>query len=158
MKKLGSILFITILLLLTVSGLFRGQVSAASTKSTIQILLEVKEKLYQIKVTILDESGEPIEGAKVTLYSEPITKYTDENGVVVFENVSPGEHRIVVEHEGQIGEQKVVLSGQVETFDFRVKLELANPFNRRNVIAIIGILVSIVGFLLVLVFRMRRRG
>jgi len=141
MKKLGSILFITILLLLTVSGLFRGQVSAASTKSTIQILLEVKEKLYQIKVTILDESGEPIEGAKVTLYSEPITKYTDENGVVVFENVSPGEHRIVVEHEGQIGEQKVVLSGQVETFDFRVKLELANPFNRRNVIAIIGILV-----------------
>ena len=68
MKKLGSILFITILLLLTVSGLFRGQVSAASTKSTIQILLEVKEKLYQIKVTILDESGEPIEGAKVTLY------------------------------------------------------------------------------------------
>ena len=92
MKKLGSILFITILLLLTVSGLFRGQVSAASTKSTIQILLEVKEKLYQIKVTILDESGEPIEGAKVTLYSEPITKYTDGDGVVIFENVSPGSN------------------------------------------------------------------
>ena len=159
MKKLCSILFITILLLLTLSGLFRQQVSAASSKSSVQILLEVKEKLYQIKVTILDEDGKPIYKARVTLYSEPITKYTDVDGVVIFENVSPGEHRIVVEHNGQIGEQKVFLSGQVETFNFRAKLEPSNPLAWRNVnvMIIAGILVLIIGFPLVRFFRMKRR-
>lgn len=158
MKKLCSILFITIFLVLAVSGLFRQQVSAVSSKNTIQILLEVKEKLYQIKVTILDENKNPIEGAKVILYSDPITKYTDKNGIVIFENVSQGEHRIVVEHKGQIGEQKVVLSGQMETFDFRITLEPINPFVQPKVIVIIGVLVLIIGFLLVWVLRMRRRG
>ena len=156
MKKL-CLVFIIVLLLLTVSGSVSRPVFAASTKNTIQILLEVKEKLYQIKVTILDESGEPIEGAKVTLYSEPITKYTDGDGVVIFENVSPGEHKIVVEHKGQIGEQRVVLSGQVETFDFRITLEPTDPFTELNVIAIIGILTLIIGFLLVWIVRLRRR-
>jgi hypothetical protein len=157
MKKLCSILFITILLVLAGSGLFRQQVSATSTKSTIQILLEVEEKFYRIKVTVSDENKNPIEGARVTLYSEPITQYTDENGVVVFEDVSQGEHRIVVEHKGQIGEQKVVLSGQVETFDFRITLEPTNPFTQPNVMAITGILVLIIGFLLAWVFRMKRK-
>lgn len=157
MKKLCSILFITIFLILTVSGSVSRPAFATSAKSKIQIILEVKEKLYQIKVTILDENGKPIEEAKVTLYSEPITKYTDKNGVVIFENVSQGEHRIVVEHKGQIGEQKVVLSGQVETFDFRITLEPTNPFTEPEVLIVNGILVLLIVLLLAWIFRIQRK-
>lgn len=95
---------------------------AASNSDTVQILLQVMEKYYPVRITLLDKDKKPIVGAKITLYSSPITKYTDERGVVVFEDVPQGEHRIVVEYDGQIGEQKVILSGQAETFDFHITL------------------------------------
>lgn len=100
---------------------------AASGSDTVQILLQVMEKYYSIKITLLDKDKKPIVGAKITLYSTPITKYTDENGIVVFDDVPQGEHRIVVEYDGQIGEQKVVLSGQTESFDFRITLSPVAP-------------------------------
>ena len=112
--------------------------------------------VYDVRVSVVDTNKKPVEGAKVTLYSEPITKYTDKNGIVVFENVSAGKHKIVVEHKGQIGESNVVLSGQMETFGFQITLAPTNPFTQPKVIVIIGVLVLIIGFLLVWIFKIVR--
>jgi hypothetical protein len=113
---------------------------------------------YDVRISVVDTNKKPVEGAKITLYSEPIAKYTDKNGIVVFENVSAGEHKIVVEHKGQIGESRVVLSGQVETFDFRITLEPTNPFLQPEVVAVIATLALLIVVMGVLLLRKRERG
>lgn len=58
-----------------------------------------------IELTIVeDETGDPIEGASVTLSGDPIeddrTEETDGDGMVVFEDLEFGEYTLTVEAEG----------------------------------------------------------
>lgn len=158
MKKQLHAVLIGIILALFGLGRFAQPVMAVSSQDTVQIKIEVEEKFYQVKVTILDQAWEPIEGAKVTLYSSPITRFTNTQGLVVFDNVPRGEHRIVVEHKGQIGERKIVLTGPTEEFDLRVTLEPTGIFTRPEVAVTISGLVLIVLILSLWIVRMKRRG
>jgi uncharacterized repeat protein (TIGR01451 family) len=89
---------------------------------------KVKEEGYLVKVKVVDKDQQPIQGAKVTLHSEPQEAFTDENGEALFEKVEPGEHKIVIAYQNQTGEQKVNLEGEVKGFAFTVQVKPTNPF------------------------------
>ncbi|MCL5784456.1 MAG: hypothetical protein M1142_03840 [Patescibacteria group bacterium] len=55
---------------------------------------------YRIKIKVVDDNGQPLSGIKVMLYSDPQEGVTDENGEVVFINVTPGNHLAVAKLEG----------------------------------------------------------
>ncbi|MFH0936731.1 MAG: hypothetical protein V1808_00345 [Candidatus Daviesbacteria bacterium] len=51
---------------------------------------------YKAKIKVLDSNGKPVAGLPVFLYSNPETGVTDKNGEVIFNNVMPGKHLVVV--------------------------------------------------------------
>jgi len=44
-------------------------------------------KIYDITITVLDENGNTVEGARVELYSNPKVAYSDKFGKVTFSNI-----------------------------------------------------------------------
>lgn len=57
---------------------------------------------YTVKLLVKDKSGKIAKNTNVTLYSEPQTVKSDKDGVAVFQNVSPGEHRVEVKSGGKV--------------------------------------------------------
>jgi hypothetical protein len=115
MKKYLLILFFVAtiaVIVYLVSSYIHKSVLGTSASNTVQVSLVVKQKLYPIKITLLDENKKPIVNAKVTLYSTPVTEYTDKTGTVVFEDVVFGTHRIVIEYKGKISEQTIDMGDQ----------------------------------------------
>lgn len=111
-------------------ALFPGEtVRAAASEDTLQVLLTVEEKQYQLMMTLLDEDGNPIEGAKVTLYSEggeegeEYVEYSDERGVVKFEDITIGQYRVVIEYDGKRIEQKITLGGEKSVLNFIISVD-----------------------------------
>lgn len=64
-----------------------------------------------VRVMVVDKDGQPIAGAKVTLYSVPRVAYTDNTGVAEFTDVESGQHTAVVEYK------KMSSQAQVEVLD-----------------------------------------
>ena len=65
---------------------------------------------YSVMIIVKDEKGALLKGASVTLYSEVREAVTDDNGEVTFDNVSPGEHGLVVRHEGKARADKLQIA------------------------------------------------
>lgn len=78
-----------------------------------------KTKGYQVVLRIKDGSGKGVAGASVTIYSEVQQGTTDENGEVVFNDVAPGKHGVIVKSDNQtmINEVEVSDSQPVSTVD-----------------------------------------
>lgn len=57
-----------------------------------------KGVVYSVK--LVDKDGQPLRNYPVTLFSDPIEAITDNEGVANFEDVTPGEHTIVLEIDG----------------------------------------------------------
>lgn len=112
---------------------------------------------YRVKIKVVDEKKEPVLGASVTLYSTPREATTDENGVAAFENVEPGEHRVVVAFNGQSGEQKINITGDEETeeIDFTIQIRQTSPFTNPWVIGVISALAFALFTAVLLVLRSR---
>lgn len=111
----------------------------------------VAEQGYRVKIKVVDEKKEAVLGASVTLYSTPREATTDENGVATFDNVEPGEHRVVVAFNGQNGEQKINITGDEETeeIDFTIQIREASPFTNPWVIGVIAVLtIALIGALI----------
>jgi hypothetical protein len=64
---------------------------------------EGKKIIKNLIVRVEDEDGNPVAGVKVTLYSDPITAYTDDDGIAVFNDVPEGDHHVEVDY----GKQKI---------------------------------------------------
>jgi hypothetical protein len=58
-------------------------------------------------VVVVDKDGQPIAGAKVTLYSVPRVAYTDNTGVAEFTDVESGQHTAVVEYKKMSSQAQV---------------------------------------------------
>ncbi len=98
------------------------------------------EQTYEVKVRVVDSEDQPVQNATVTLFSTPREATTDENGIALFTNVERGDHKIIIEHEGQVGEQPVTLDGEMQEFSFTIQIEPKSPFAAKPVIAVISIL------------------
>lgn len=112
---------------------------------------------FQVKIKVVDENKEAVLGASVTLHSTPREATTDSDGVATFDNVEPGEHRVVVAFNGQSGEQKINVSGdsEIDAIDFTIQIRETSPFSNPWVLAVIAVLLlSLVGAVMVI---MRRR-
>ena len=111
------------------------------------------EEGYTVKVKVTDEKNQPIQGAKVTLHSEPREEITNDQGTALFNNVEKGEHRIAIAYQNQQGEQKINLEGEVKEFDLTIQIKQTNPFLSTPVILVIGVLALSLGILSFLYFK-----
>jgi hypothetical protein len=57
--------------------------------------------IKEVKFQILDTNGDPLSYTAVTLYSEPRTAMTNDQGVVTFDNVPTGKHQLVFISSGE---------------------------------------------------------
>jgi len=96
------------------------QVAASSTSLPGDTLVLPS---YNFLVRVFGPDGNPIDGARVELHSDPLVTYSDENGYAYFENISPGEHKLLVSYGDYTGEQAVTAIGEDEKIQLEVKLE-----------------------------------
>lgn len=118
---------------------------------------ELKEIGYDVKIKVVDTDKKAVKGAKVMLFSTPKEAKTDKDGVALFKNVEPGEHRVVISYKWQTGEQKINLQEnmEVDEIDFTIQIKSTNPFFNPWVIGVIAVLVlTLVGVTL----RAKRRA
>jgi hypothetical protein len=78
---------------------------------------EYRTQGVEYTVKIVDKNGQPLANHPVTLFSDPISSTTDENGVAVFSDVSPGEHTVVFEIDGLTVRQPVLVADSLALLD-----------------------------------------
>ena len=113
--------------------------------------------LMDLKMTIKDR-GRPLVGANVELRSEPRYGTTDQNGVVEFKQVEPGQHTLSITYGGRTA-QTLVLIGASNSTDsvqtLAVSFENTPLYKQRS--AWVGIVVAmLLGLVPALIVRRRR--
>lgn len=84
-------------------------------------------KTHTVIVTVVTVDGKPSPNTKVTLYSDPVVGYTDEDGKVTFKDVASGQHRAVVDIKGAQSEIKIDLTDAPAEYKFNItRPELAS--------------------------------
>ncbi|MFA6082200.1 MAG: GDSL-type esterase/lipase family protein [Patescibacteria group bacterium] len=89
-----------------------------------QILMENGQKVIKtVKFKIVDADGKPISKLEVTIHSDPQTASTDEDGVVVYNNIPVGDHVLAFAYQG-IGYEKsvAVADPAVNTGTYRAEI------------------------------------
>lgn len=103
---------------------------------------QIKQQGYIVQVKVVDKNNQPIIHAKVEIHSDPMTAYTDQQGIVLFKNVSKSDHTIKIAYANFKGEQKITLEGDNTkqfSFDIRVTEEIKTPFFKEPVFLILAI-------------------
>lgn len=93
----------------------RGQPSAGSRLPSKPNKLRTR-----IEVTVEDTRGNKVKGAKVTIHSNPITRYTDKKGMAIFTNVPIGAHKIIVEYAGRISSSDLTITSGTSVLKIEV--------------------------------------
>ena len=96
-------------------------------------IAEFKTKGYKIQITVIDQDGNSIPEAKVQLVPGSGKKITTKDGIVVFEDVTLGEHSVHVEYGGQVLASTITVENtddpdKLQKFDVKVAFTTANPF------------------------------
>lgn len=79
---------------------------------------------YTVNVKVTDTNNAPIEGAKVTLYTEPKVSATSSAGTVSYDMVPPGSHLVTVElNDQKVGEQILNVSGPDHVLTLGIKVQ-----------------------------------
>ena len=99
---------------------------------------------YNVKIKVTDESQKPVEGATVTLHSNPQTTKTDKNGIALFRNVEQGDHKVLIAYSGHQGEQSINLAGDVKEFSLNVTIKPQSILSSPTVIGIIAVFILLV--------------
>jgi hypothetical protein len=130
----------------------KTQAKELLTPSTSRVEL-LTPSTSRVEVVIVDTNKEPVEGATVTLHSTPRTTITDKDGRAVFEGVEPGPHRLVVNYQGQEGEQAINLDESVAEFQFKIQIEARSPLVAKDTLVVLGILALVIASLTFLLFK-----
>lgn len=112
---------------------------------------------YDVKIKVVDTKQQPVDGATVTIHSDPQTAFTNEKGIVEFSNVEPGDHRIVVAYNGFEGEQAINLTGDVQEFNLTITIQPKNVLLAPQVLAVVGVMTVVILILLILLIRSKRK-
>jgi len=119
--------------------------------------IKLTEGKYDVKVKVIDVSNKPVEGATVTLHSNPQTTKTDKDGIAQFHKVEPGDHKVLIAYDNYEGEQSVNLQGDVKEFNLTVTVKTENVLLSPTAIWVIGIFVFIILTLVFFMFRRKKR-
>ena len=111
-------------------------------------LTSFKTKGYNAKIKVLDLSGKPVEGAKVTLVPDFDLTVTDEFGFALFTDIAPGKHSVNVEVDGQTVAETITVKrtknpAEVQNFTIKIAaLATTKGFQLPdlNTVIVIGIL------------------
>ncbi len=82
-----------------------------------------QQYIKEVKFQIVDNDDKPLSYVPITLHSEPRTSMTDDQGIVTFNNVPTGEHRLLFAYAGEEIEKSIEVQG-AETGDGPVKAEM----------------------------------
>lgn len=113
---------------------------------------------YTLTINVIDIQQNPVQGAEVTIHSNPRTTYTNTLGQATFENVEAGQHKVFIKYKNQTGEQSINLQGDMKEIYFNVQISNTNPFTNPGVIAVIITLSLCVIILLALLVRKSKTG
>jgi hypothetical protein len=84
---------------------------------------EIAEGKYNVTVKVVDQDGKPVAGVKVVLFSAPREGITNKEGVVEFDEVEFGSHRLVVSYQDKQSELTINLSGDKREVNLAVSIE-----------------------------------
>lgn len=70
-----------------------------------------------VTIHVIDDQGNNLVGARVTLASKPQTDTTDEHGNVSFKNIPIGQHTITVAYKGAMANQSLFLDQQTKSVE-----------------------------------------
>ena len=112
---------------------------------------------YKVNVFVKDISNLPVEGASVTMHSDPQTAKTDKNGVATFNNIPAGQHEVLIAYNNFQGKETISLTGDVKEFNLNVTMKPVNIWLSSQMIIVIVVSIFIVLALLVVVVRMRKK-
>jgi LysM repeat protein len=117
---------------------------------TEEALVQAKEELNQeglkLSVLVKDKNNHPISGASVTIHSKVQTAITDVQGVAHFENVEPGDHKVILAYQEYKGEQDLNLDGSVKELNLTLQIQVNSGFSSpqvRGVLIVLGCIISI---------------
>lgn len=115
---------------------------------------------FDVNITVTDQELKPVEGAIVTLHSDPKEATTNENGIASFSNVEKGEHRVIIAYNNYEGEQTIQLTPDANTkqFDINITIQTKNVLLSKEVITIVGVSVFVITVLLVLLVRAKKKN
>jgi methionine-rich copper-binding protein CopC len=86
---------------------------------------EKQEKhIYKtVVVKLATADGRPMAGATVTLFSDPKTETSNEDGRVEFHNIESGDHKLNIKYQGYTSKQSIVLDDQIEEITINITAE-----------------------------------
>ncbi|MDD3498416.1 MAG: fibronectin type III domain-containing protein [Candidatus Moranbacteria bacterium] len=155
-------------------GIINTYVSVASKfnkEKATQIAKSQKEKLFtteifkkdeskflaEAKFQILDKSENPIPRLETTLFSDPQTTVTDDDGIATFKEVLIGSHTLAFEHEGESFRKKVAISDTL-TEEGKVRMEVVQVKAQKEKLALWmwGIIILLVAFIFATLYFARK--
>lgn len=136
------------------------QVSEEGTKEVSPEITAEKVPLgFRVKIKVIDIQKQPLAGVKVVLSSTPHEGVTDKQGMVVFENVEKGEHKISLAYQNYEGEKKINLEGEVKEINLTITMQTEYVFlSPIFVISLSTFLLLIIILLLFLLLRANRQA
>jgi hypothetical protein len=142
------------------SSLISGWELKVCPKDESQIQESTEKEGFEVNVKVLNTKQKPVEGAKVTLHSDPKESVTGQDGVAKFTDVEAGEHKLLISYKNYEGEQSIYLTGDDTTkvFNINVTIEQKNVLMSKEVLVVIGVLVLIIGVLVFLLIRAKRKA
>lgn len=110
---------------------------------------ELKDHRYErVTIKLAKGDGTPLAGAHVTLFSEPRTTVTDQQGVATFADVPAGAHTLAIAHGDQRSREKLFLAAASNEVVVDVNAELrkgVSPFALLGAVLVSALLGTIVG-------------
>jgi hypothetical protein len=96
-------------------------------------------KTVKTKLTIkIEDNGQPLGGVDVELHSDPKYGITDENGVVTFRDVDPGEHTLKLAYADYQAERKIAVSGEKQKEELTISVTLVDEKDWQDYLMIGG--------------------
>ena len=120
---------------------------------------EEERKGFDVNIKVTDQELKPVEGAIVTLHSEPKEATTNKEGIATFSGVEQGEHKVIIAYNNYEGEQTINLTPDTNTkeFNINVTIQTKNILFSKEVITIVGISVLIIFTLLILLVKAKKK-
>jgi hypothetical protein len=146
-------------LVLVPQGNDNAEMSALDVATEEGVLVEDDEATtsgYIINLKVIDKEEAPVAGAKVTLHSVVQETTTDENGNARFENVEPGEHRVIIAYNDYEGEQSINITGEQEEFQVTIVVEQKDVLISPLALALLGGMSVVIIILIVMLIKSRK--
>ena len=115
---------------------------------------DVKPQSYLLAIKI-ENDGKPLRNAKIELHSKPQYGTTDDQGIVRFENVEPGNHTVKVAYKTYAAEQKITVDGEDKEIEVSFNVTLKDESVPTTLwVAVISVLL---GIILMLIIRLQTK-